>query len=113
MRERGSAFLRGVDELALLRDVLSQGAEAREHVLVAAEIRGEHTHERLVLDPRERGRTAEPLAERCAAFLGQLVMRPRGRASRSPRGTQEAEALEALRLGVPLTLGRGPVETAL
>ena len=92
---------------------LLERGQALEHVVVAAEIGGEHAHDGLVLDPRERGRLLQPLPERGQPLLRQLVLGALGRPARLLARAEVAEPLEPLRLRVPVALGGGPVEPAL
>src|SRR4051812_22638753 len=113
MWQRRRALAGGGEQRADDGDVLLQRLEAREHVAVVAEIRREQAHDRLVLDARQRRRLGEPRPERRETLVGQLVPRAGGGAARLLARAKVAQPLEALRLRVPVALGRRLVETAL
>jgi hypothetical protein len=97
--QRFRSFFRRHEECPLRRDVLAQRAEARQHVLVTAEIGGEHTHERLVLRARQGRRPA-----RFDAFV-RAVSEPAAAEELPPRGRPvdpERFAAEAARCGIEL-----------
>ena len=110
--DRGGDGLGGVESGGDVGDLLAQRPEAVEHCLLADEVGGEQSDDRLVLDAREAGRLLHPFGERIAALVGERVVGARTRPARLLVRPQVAERLEALGLGIPLAVCGVPVAPA-
>ena len=110
--DRRGDGLGGVESGGDVGELLAQRPEAVEHCLLADEVGGEQSGDRLVLDAREAGRLLHPFGERIAALVGERVVGARTRPARLLVRPQVAQLLETLRLGIPLAVCGVPVDPA-
>jgi hypothetical protein len=85
-----------------LFDLGAHRLQALVHVAGVDEVGGEQSHDRLVLDPRQRRRRPDPLGESVAPLFRQRVVGPLVRAPGRLVRLQVAVLGKPLRLRVPL-----------